>query len=88
LVELLKTESYRNKSVLLAGFADTKGTFSANLVLSRQRAKAVLAVMKADGLPVEQIKIAIKGYSELAPAACNDTPESMELNRRVEVWVN
>ncbi|MBS0237240.1 MAG: substrate-binding domain-containing protein [Proteobacteria bacterium] len=88
LVELLKTEPYKNKSVLLAGFADTKGTFSVNQTLSRHRAKAVLEVMKAVGLLPGQGKIAVKGYSELAPAACNDTADGMQLNRRVEVWVN
>ncbi|MBS0270455.1 MAG: OmpA family protein, partial [Proteobacteria bacterium] len=78
----------KNKSVLLAGFADTKGTFSVNQTLSRHRAKAVLEVMKAVGLLPGQGKIAVKGYSELAPAACNDTADGMQLNRRVEVWVN
>jgi phosphate transport system substrate-binding protein len=28
-----------------------------------------------------------KGYSELAPVACNDQLEGRNLNRRVEVWV-
>jgi outer membrane protein OmpA-like peptidoglycan-associated protein len=28
-----------------------------------------------------------KGYSELAPVACNDLLEGRNLNRRVEVWV-
>jgi phosphate transport system substrate-binding protein len=28
-----------------------------------------------------------KGYSELAPVACNDNQEGRNLNRRVEVWV-
>jgi phosphate transport system substrate-binding protein len=28
-----------------------------------------------------------KGYSELAPVACNDQEDGRNLNRRVEVWV-
>ncbi len=88
LVELLKTDAYKDKSVLLAGFADTKGTFSVNRSLSLHRAQAVLAVMKANGLSHRQAKIAVKGYSELAPVSCNDTEDGMQLNRRVEVWIN
>ncbi len=88
LADLLKSDAYKSKSILLAGFADTKGTFANNLLLSRHRAKAVLAVMKEDGLPIAPDQITDKGYSELAPAACNDTEEGMQLNRRVEVWVN
>jgi flagellar biosynthesis GTPase FlhF len=49
------------------------------------KAKAVLAALKANGLAAPT-KIVIKGYSELAPVACNDTAENMQLNRRVEVW--
>jgi phosphate transport system substrate-binding protein len=88
LVDLLKSDAYKNKSVLLAGFADTKGTFAPNLLLSRHRAKAVLAVMNADGLPLRPDQITVKAYSEIAPTACNDTEEGMQLNRRVEVWIN
>ncbi len=88
LVDLLKSDAYKNKSILLAGFADTKGTFANNLLLSRHRAKAVLSVMKAEGLPLGPDQITDKGYSELAPAACNDSDEGMQLNRRVEVWIN
>ena len=88
LVDLLKSDAYKNKSVLLAGFADTKGTFATNLLLSRHRAKAVLAVMNADGLPLRPDQITVKAYSEIAPTACNDTEEGMQLNRRVEVWIN
>jgi phosphate transport system substrate-binding protein len=28
-----------------------------------------------------------KAYGELAPVACNDSPEGQQLNRRVEVWI-
>lgn len=87
LVDLLKTDAYKDKSFLLAGFADTKGTFGVNQALSLHRAKAVLAVMKANGFSKHEIKIAAKGYSELAPVSCNDTEDGRQLNRRVEVWI-
>lgn len=88
LVNLQKDEAFTNKDILLAGFADTQGLFSANVFLSQNRARAVLAALKAEGLDLAKHKISIKGYGELAPAACNDTPEGMQINRRVEVWLN
>lgn len=87
LVELLKTEPYSSKSILLAGFADTKGFFALNTTLSQNRANAVLTALKSNGSASTRSKIVMKGYSELAPVACNDTTENMEINRRVEVWV-
>ncbi|MFA5950991.1 MAG: phosphate ABC transporter substrate-binding/OmpA family protein [Hyphomicrobium sp.] len=87
LVELLKSDDYVKKSILLAGFADSKGLFSVNAELSRSRAKAVLDALRANGLSSTQSKIIVKGYGELAPVACNDTQESLQRNRRVEVWV-
>ena len=87
LVELLKTEGFRQKTVLLAGFADTVGLFPVNTLLSQNRARAVLAALKANGLATPTNKVVIRGYGELAPVACNDTPDNMSLNRRVEVWV-
>ena len=32
-------------------------------------------------------RIEAKGYSELAPVACNDSLSGQEFNRRVEVWI-
>jgi outer membrane protein OmpA-like peptidoglycan-associated protein len=46
----------------------------------------VLAALKVNGLTTAANKIVIKGYSELAPVACNDTLDNMQINRRVEVW--
>lgn len=88
LVELLKSDAYGKKSILLAGFADTQGPFGINTTLSQNRAQAVLAALRANGLPKGQPKIVSKGYSELAPVACNTTPDDMQRNRRVEVWVH
>jgi phosphate transport system substrate-binding protein len=31
--------------------------------------------------------VVTKAYGELAPVACNDSPEGQQLNRRVEVWI-
>ncbi len=83
LAQLLKAPEYANKEVMLMGFADSIGNYRANLVLSERRANAVSQALRAAGFE----GAITKGYSELAPVACNDTPENRQFNRRVEVWV-
>ena len=84
LAQLLKTPEYEGKRVLLIGFADSVGAYGRNLLLSQRRAKTVALALKEGGYAP---KVVTKGYSELAPVACNDTTKSRQLNRRVEVWV-
>jgi len=86
--EILDGGVYRGKTVVLAGFADGVGRFDTNLTLSQRRAEAVLsALQRSGGGKPLQVKLVTKSYSQLAPVACNDTPESRAFNRRVEVWV-
>ncbi|MEL6747814.1 MAG: OmpA family protein, partial [Pseudomonadota bacterium] len=74
-------------SIKLAGFADARGPFSANLNLSRSRAEAVKnLVIAASNGALDDERIVVEGYGELAPVACNETNEGQTLNRRVEVW--
>lgn len=88
LAELMRTPDLRGKEVLLLGYADAVGPYQANSVLSLRRATQVrdtlLAVAKGSVSPSLVVQ---KGYSELAPVACNDLLEGRNLNRRVEVWV-
>jgi phosphate transport system substrate-binding protein len=88
LAELLRSPDLRGKEVLLLGYADSVGPYPANSVLSIRRATQVrdtlLAVAKGTVNPSLVVQ---KGYSELAPVACNDLLEGRNLNRRVEVWV-
>src|SRR5262245_9828706 len=88
LAELARTPDLRGKSMLLLGFADAVGPYLANSALSVRRATQVrdtlLAVAKGTLNPSLVVH---KGYSELAPVACNDQLEGRNLNRRVEVWV-
>jgi phosphate transport system substrate-binding protein len=83
LARLLKQPEFKDKSVLLLGFADSVGSYAPNLRLSRLRAETVAKALSAAGYA----GAVAKGYSELAPIACNDTAESREFNRRVEVWL-
>jgi len=88
LAELLGTPELRGKWVSLLGFADAVGPYQANGTLSLRRATQVrdtlFAVTKG---AVKPSLVVHKGYSELAPVACNDQQEGRNLNRRVEVWV-
>ena len=84
LARLLQTDEYKGRQIMLIGFADSIGNYAANLALSERRA---IAVQEALGKSGFKGNLEIKGYSELAPVACNDTPEKRRFNRRVEVWV-
>ncbi len=76
----------KNKKVLLLGFADSRGDFQKNQALATARAdtvrKGLLALNKQFANRVQS-----KGFSELAPVACNDNDVGREFNRRVEVWL-
>jgi len=88
LAELLRAPELRGRQVLLLGFADAVGPYPANSALSVRRATQVrdtlLNVAKGS---ISAPLVVHKGYSELAPVACNDLLEGRNLNRRVEVWI-
>ena len=88
LVALAAAPDLRGKTILLLGFADSVGPYGGNASLSLVRATQVrdtlLAAAKGS---IDPASVVHKGYSELAPVACNDHLEGRNLNRRVEVWV-
>lgn len=84
---LLDSDEYRGRTVILAGFADGVGRFDTNLVLSQRRAASVLAALQRAGNRPIQANVVTRAYSQLAPVACNDSPDARSFNRRVEVWV-
>ncbi len=71
--------------VLLNGHTDSTGPAEANLRLSRRRAEAVAAYLRARGIPAP--RILVQGFGETMPLASNSTPEGRRLNRRVEFMV-
>jgi phosphate transport system substrate-binding protein len=88
LVELIATSELRGKRILLLGFADSVGPYSGNAILSMGRAAQVRDTLLAAARgAIDPALVVHKGYSELAPVACNDQLEGRNLNRRVEVWV-
>jgi phosphate transport system substrate-binding protein len=88
LADLVRTPEIQGKQLLLLGFADAVGPYQANGALSVRRATQVRDLLLAAGKGALSSSLVVhKGYSELAPVACNDQLEGRNLNRRVEVWV-
>jgi outer membrane protein OmpA-like peptidoglycan-associated protein/Tfp pilus assembly protein PilF len=66
----------------LRGHTDNKGDKKKNLVLSDNRAKAVMDYLIANGIVKE--RLAFKGFGDTVPVVANDTDEHRQLNRRTE----
>lgn len=71
------------RTVLIEGFTDSTGAASYNQQLSERRATAVRSALSDLGVTRE--RIAIRGYGESYPVAANNTNQSRQLNRRVEI---
>jgi outer membrane protein OmpA-like peptidoglycan-associated protein len=69
--------------MIVAGSADTVGVPERNLLLSQQRADAVLRGLIARGIPAGRFQLVAKGETELAVATADNVSE--QRNRRVEI---
>ncbi len=79
----------QGSQVAVVGFTDDEGDFGNNLSLSRSRATSVLNEIEALGADrLSNVAFETKGFSELAPTACNTDINGRSINRRVEIWVN
>jgi phosphate transport system substrate-binding protein len=88
LVQMAAAPDLRGKRIMLLGFADAVGPYAANSALALRRATQVRDTLVAAGRgAIDPGLVVHKGFSELAPVACNDQIEGRNLNRRVEVWV-
>lgn len=67
----------------LNGGTDRVGSASTNLLLSQQRASAVLRGLVARGIPVDRFQLIAKGETE--PAVSTAEGVADERNRRVEI---
>jgi OmpA-OmpF porin, OOP family len=79
--EMLKGQPALNLEV--AGHTDNVGTPDANLKLSDERAKAVVAALTARGVAAS--RLGAKGYGQGSPIADNRTEDGRATNRRVEL---
>ena len=68
--------------VRVDGHTDSRGTDAYNQQLSQRRAAAVRQFFIEEGIDGKRLES--KGFGESQPAAPNDSPENMRLNRRVE----
>jgi outer membrane protein OmpA-like peptidoglycan-associated protein len=69
--------------VEVGGHTDNVGTPEANLKLSEERAKAVMAALVERGVKAD--RLTAKGYGQTSPIADNRTEDGRAKNRRVEL---
>jgi OmpA-OmpF porin, OOP family len=69
--------------VEVGGHTDNVGTPDANMKLSEERAKAVMAALVERGVAAD--RLTAKGYGQTAPIADNRTEDGRAKNRRVEL---
>ena len=69
----------------IGGYTDNTGDAKANMQLSGDRAKAVMAELAARGIAAS--RLAAEGYGDQYPVAGNDTEQGKAKNRRVSLRV-
>jgi len=84
LVDILRHNP--NLKIELSGHTDSDGNDDHNLVLSDNRAKAVVDYLIKKG-GINPNRLTWKGYGETKPIELNDTPEHKQQNRRTEVKI-
>ena len=75
----------KGRSVVVEGYTDSRGSQSANLVLSQKRAESVRSYLTSHGVP--QDKITAQGMGSDRPIADNSNAEGRANNRRVEIVI-
>jgi OOP family OmpA-OmpF porin len=83
LVTFLKEKS--DTKIEIGGHTDNAGTYDHNIILSSQRAEAVVTYLISQG--IISTRLTYKGYGPNQPIAPNDTPDNMQLNRRVDFMI-
>ena len=76
-------QTYNRYSFTIEGHADERGSPEYNIALGDQRAKAVAALLKAQGASDGQLTLV--SYGEEKPAVFGGDESSFERNRRVEM---
>ncbi len=93
LVQILNTAEAYGFDLLVVGHTDdrrvvqaaTKAKHGTNWDLSAHRATAV--VKQLASLGIDESRLGIAGYSMYQPVAANDTEDSRQQNRRVEIFI-
>jgi OOP family OmpA-OmpF porin len=82
-VSTLKTKP--DIKVVIAGYTDSIGTAEYNMVLSKNRAKAVYNYFVAKGIAASRLQTVGHGLND--PVASNSTADGRAMNRRVELQI-
>jgi len=72
-------------SIQISGYTDNVGRPADNLLLSENRARAVVSYLKSKG--IDQARLSFKGFGESRPVSSNTTEEGRAKNRRTELTV-
>jgi len=83
IVDLLKENP--QLKIQVSGHTDNVGKKEANMLLSTNRAKAVMAYFLNHGIVAD--RLSAKGFADMKPIAGNDTDQGKSLNRRTEINV-
>ncbi len=75
---------YPIEKIIIVGHTDNTGLFSANIDLSKERAKAVVEYLTTKG-KITASRLMFDGVGPLCPVTTNSTVEGKTLNRRVEI---
>lgn len=84
LVEFL--HKHTERTVVIEGHTDSRGSDVYNLGLSQQRSDAVRNALVARGIAPARIQA--RGMGEVYPVASNDTEAGRQQNRRVEIIIS
>ncbi len=76
-------QKYSEDHIEIGGHTDNVGKPAANMLLSMERAKSVMAYLISKG--VDTSKITARGYGATVPVESNKTAEGRATNRRTEV---
>jgi len=74
---------YPNAKLTIEGHTDNTGSNAYNLMLSKNRAQAVVDYLMTKGIAVSRLNAV--GFGEDKPLTTNNTAEGRTLNRRVEL---
>jgi len=72
-----------NKTMIIEGHTDERGTRDYNLALGERRGKAVADFLTASGVSSQQIEV--RSFGEENPVALDHSESAWQLNRRAEI---
>lgn len=89
LARALELGTYDERELVFVGFSDGEGSAEANRSIALRRAESVRnAVLEAaETANRDNLNIAVEGFGEALPMACDESAWGRQVNRRVEVWL-